>query len=126
VRSFVTGHAGGSIHEITLVTMVVPLAVLLACELRRLRPATACHPAGSLAVHVGEFAALVVPSLTIFFDAVNAGVLLGTLLAAAALLLAPQVRALRSAATRRAPCAADTVSTCTQLSSYPSLCVVLP
>lgn len=103
MRSFVTGHAGGSIHEITLVTMAVPLAVLLACELRHHRPATARHPAGSLGAHVGEFAALVVPSLTIFFDAVHAAVLLGALLAAATLLLTPQVRQLPSPGMRRAP-----------------------
>jgi len=86
--------------------MAVPLAVLVACELRRRRPAPHHHhpPAGSLGAHVVEFAALVVPSLTILFDAVNAVVLLGALLAAATLLLAPQVREPpESRGMRRAP-----------------------
>jgi hypothetical protein len=64
----VTGHAGGSIHDITVATLTVPLAILVASQLSRSTlswvPTRHLHQLpGWLGTHVGQYTALVGPSL---------------------------------------------------------------
>ena len=72
----VTGHAGGSIHDITAATLVAPLAILVASQLSR------STLSWVLGTHVGQCTSLVGPSLVVFFEAIAAFVLLAVLLIA--------------------------------------------
>ena len=101
-RSLVTGHAGGSIHDITAATLAIPLAILVASQLSRSTlswvPSRHLHQLpGWLGTHVGQYTALVGPSLAVFFQA---SVLLAVLLIAT-LLLTPQVLPTRCARPRQ-------------------------
>jgi hypothetical protein len=98
----VTGHAGGSIHDITVATLTVPLAILVASQLSRstLSWVPPRHLPGWLGTHVGQYTALVGPSLAVFFQATDASVLLAVLLIAT-LLLTPQVLPTRCARPRQ-------------------------
>ena len=87
----VTGHAGGSIHDITAATLAVPLAILVASQLSRstlswVPPRHLHQLPGWLGTHVGQYTALVGPSLAVFFQAIDASVLLAVLLIATLLL----------------------------------------
>jgi hypothetical protein len=63
-RCLVTGHAGGSIHDVTAATLTVPLTILVASQLSRSTLSWAPPPAPGVAgTHVGQYTALVGPSL---------------------------------------------------------------
>ena len=92
----VTGHAGGSIHDITAATLAVPLAILVASQLSRstlswVLPKHLHQLPGWLGTHVGQYTALAGPSLAVFFQVIDISVLLAVLLIATLLLLTPQV-----------------------------------
>jgi FtsH-binding integral membrane protein len=82
----VTGHAGGSIHDITAATLAVPLAILVASQLSRSTLSWAPPPPpparGVAGTHVGQYTALVGPSLAVFLQVIDASVLLAVLLIA--------------------------------------------
>ena len=101
-RSSVTGHAGGSIHDITAATLAVPLAILVASQLSRSTlswwpPDTSTSSRGGWAhTCMGQYTALVGLSLAVYFQA---SVLLAVLLIAT--LLPPQVLPTRCACLRQ-------------------------
>jgi hypothetical protein len=100
----VTGHTGGGIHDITAATLAAPLVILVASQLSRSILSWAPPPpplAHGLGTHVGQYTALVGPSLVVFFQAIDASVLLAVLLIATLLLLTPQVLPTRCARPRQ-------------------------
>ena len=95
----VTGHAGGSIHDITVATLAVPPAILVASQLSRSTLSWTPPPAPGVGGHTrGAVYSTGGPSVAVFFQA---SVLLAVLLIATLLLLTPQVLPTRCARPRQ-------------------------